>query len=208
MTPRIRSFSGAALMLVIIPMFAGLLACMPVPIGDPERSRIDPELNGVWAFVEDGTDSGYYLFRPYDKRTWLVIGIEDGGMDSEKIGVYKAWLKKLGGEQFMTWEQAGAFNDDGSFQSQYWFVFRLEKNDSNNVSLHMLDYDFDGFEALPDPDDYEGDYVGDMRRKFERVISKNVDNEALYGDAIVLRRLGDDELAEVSERFTKVIAFD
>jgi hypothetical protein len=72
----------------------------------------------------------------------------------------------------------------------------------------MLDYDFDGFEALPDPDDYEGDYVGDMRRKFERVISKNVDNEALYGDAIVLRRLGDDELAEVSERFTKVIAFD
>ena len=35
MTPKIRSFSGAALMLVVIPIFVGLLACMPVPVGNP-----------------------------------------------------------------------------------------------------------------------------------------------------------------------------
>ena len=53
MTPKIRSFSGAALMLVIIPIIAGLLACMPVPIGDPERSRVDPGLNGAWVLQSD-----------------------------------------------------------------------------------------------------------------------------------------------------------
>ena len=208
MTPKIRSFSGAALMLVIIPIIAGLLACMPVPIGDPERSRVDPELNGVWALTEDSDDSVYYLFRPYDKRTWLVITVEDSRSDSPEIGVHKAWLKKLGGEQFMTWEQAGGIKDDGSFHSQYWFVFRLEKNETNHISLHMLDYEFGGFEGIPEPDDYEGDYVDDMRGRFERVIRKHVDDEDMYGDVLMLSRLTGDELAEASDRFQEVIAFD
>jgi hypothetical protein len=117
-------------------------------------------------------------------------------------------LKKLGGEQFMTWEQAGGIKDDGSFHSQYWFVFRLEKNETNHISLHMLDYEFDGFEGIPEPDDYEGDYVDDMRGRFERVIRKNVDDEDMYGDVLMLRRLTGDELAEASDRFQEVIAFD
>ena len=68
MTPKIRSFSGAALMLVIIPMFAGLLACMPVPVGDAERSRVDPGLNGAWVLASD-SDLTIYQFVPWDKRT-------------------------------------------------------------------------------------------------------------------------------------------
>ena len=32
---------------------AGLLACMPVPVGDPERSRIDPNLSGAWLLAEE-----------------------------------------------------------------------------------------------------------------------------------------------------------
>ena len=65
MTKNTRSLCGAILMLMIIPIFAGLLACMPVPIGNPERSRIDPDLNGPWA-MEDGGDVNLYLYQPYD----------------------------------------------------------------------------------------------------------------------------------------------
>lgn len=206
MNANIRSLSGAALMLVIIPIIAGLLACMPVPVGDPERSRIDPQLSGVWATTEDGKESGHFLFRPYDKRTWLVVGIEGGKPGTAQV--YKAWMTKLGGRQFLTWEQAGGINDDGSFLSEFWYVFRVEKEGANQVNLHMLDYEFGGFEGLPDPDDYDGDYVKDLRRSFERVIKKNVDDEDLYGDVLTMRRLADDELAEASERFESVIAFD
>ena len=41
MKARTRSISGALMMLVIVPLFAGLLACMPeyVPLGNPERAR-------------------------------------------------------------------------------------------------------------------------------------------------------------------------
>jgi hypothetical protein len=193
-------------MLVIIPIFAGLLACMPVPVGDPERSRIDPELSGVWAMTEGGADSGNYLFRPYDKRTWLVVGVE--ASDSGTAQVYKAWVTKLGGEQFLTWEQAGGFKKDGRVQPDFWYVFRVEKNAADEVMLRMLDYEFSGFEDIPGPDGYEGNYVKDQRRSFERVIKKNVNNEDMYGDALTMRRLTVDELPEASERFEKVVAFD
>lgn len=208
MTPKARSSGGAALMFVIIPIFAGLLACMPVPVGDPERSRIDPALNGVWAMTEDGADAGYYLFRPYDKRSWLVVGVEKSEGTVKPASLYKAWLTKLGGEKFMTWEQAGGFDREGSFTPEFWFVFRVDKDNPNLVKLHMLNYEYEGFQAFPDPDEYEGDYVKDMRRKFERVIKKNVDDEYMYGDALVLRRLAGDELAEASSRFGKVVEFE
>ena len=206
MTPKIRSLSGAALMLVIIPIFAGLLACMPVPVGNPERSRIDPGLSGVWAMVEDGRESGNYLFRPYDKRTWLVVGIEASGSGTAQV--YKAWVTKLGGEQFLTWEQAGGFKKDGRILSEYWYVFRVEKQGADKLTLHMLDYDFSGFEDLPSPDNYDGNYAKDQRRSFERVIKKNLHNEDLYGDAVTMRRLTVDELPEASVSFQKIIAFE
>lgn len=201
-----RSVSGAVLMLAIIPVIVGLLACLPVPVGDPERSRIDPELSGVWAMTEDATDSGMYIFRPYDRRTWLVIGIEKDKPGSATV--YKAWLTKLGGEKFMTWEMAGGFKKDGGFLPEYWLVFRVEKEDANRVKLHMLNYEYDGFKVFPDPDEYDGDYGKDMRRQFERVIKKNVDDDDMYGEALVLRRLADDELADASDRFQEIISFD
>ena len=67
MTPRQRSLSGLFLALILVPVLAGLLACLPVPIGDPERSRIDTSLNGLWLWGD-----GVMLFEPYDKRTWLL----------------------------------------------------------------------------------------------------------------------------------------
>lgn len=208
MKSNLRSFSGAVLMFAIIPIIAGLLACMPVPIGDPERSRIDPELSGVWAMTEEGKDSGLYMFRPYDKRTWLVIGVEESGEAFEPAAVYKAWLTKLGGEKFMTWEMAGGVDAKGSFSPEFWYVFRVDKDNANLVKLRLLNYEYDGFESIPGPDDYEGNYVKDMRRKFERVIKKNVDDEEMYGEALVLRRLVDDELAAAADRLREVIAFE
>jgi len=81
MRPNFRSLSGAALMLVIIPIFVGLLACMPeyVPLGNPERARVDENMSGMW-FVEgaeymEGLVGQIVLLQPWDKRTWLVTTV-------------------------------------------------------------------------------------------------------------------------------------
>jgi hypothetical protein len=190
------------LALVLIPIFAGLLACMPVPIGDPERSRIDPEMTGVWAVLSSGEyadEPGFYVFEPYDKRTWLVsgAGLEEGGDSDlskyeltsydgfvelaatepvgidhiyiERIGVYKAWLKKLGGEVFMTWEPKLAL-DDGIAEPELWFVYRIVKDGSDTIRMQMVNSESDLFKD-----------VKKTRRAYERVISKNADNPELYG---------------------------
>ncbi len=198
MTPKSRSLSGAALALVLIPIFAGLLACMPVPIGDPERSRVDPELTGVWAVLSTGDydgEPGFYVFDRYDKRTWLVsgAGLEQGDDSDlaqyelasyegfvelaaadeniyiERISVYKAWLKKLGGEVFMTWEPKLAL-DDGIAEPDVWLVFRIIKDGADTILMQMVDGESDLF-----------DDVKKTRRAYEKVISKNADNPELYG---------------------------
>jgi hypothetical protein len=76
MKARTRSISGALMMLVIIPMFAGLLACMPeyVPLGNPERARVDPDMTGLWYSPESAFFIGHLSFlQPWDKRTWLMV---------------------------------------------------------------------------------------------------------------------------------------
>ena len=67
-----RSFTGAVIGLALVPVFIGLLACLPVPIGNPEKSRIDPELSGMWLM----NNETIVLLEPYDKRTWLLSGVE------------------------------------------------------------------------------------------------------------------------------------
>ncbi len=187
MTPRTRSFSGAALMLVIIPILAGLLACMPVPVGDPERSRIDQGLNGLWVLESDGKVDGMYQFLPWDKRSWLIVGaglgvgsdfegelpdienvadlvamleeipVGDDGITSESVSLYKAWMAKIGKAKFMTWEITGFGNDEGRIPPEYWFVFKVEKVNADRYNLHMLNGEFDGFDDIPKRKDYEGD---------------------------------------------------
>ena len=78
MKARTRSISGALMMLVIIPLFAGLLACMPeyVPLGNPERARVDPGMSGLWFAPGDEALIGNIIFfQPWDKRTFLSVNV-------------------------------------------------------------------------------------------------------------------------------------
>jgi hypothetical protein len=237
MNSKSRSLSGAALMLLIIPIFAGLLACIPVPIGDPEHSRIDPDLTGVWVVPANGgefDESGFYVFEPYDKRTWLVTGaglVEGSDADLSKydlntydgfaelaaaepvdeyhvslnhIQVYKVWLKKLGGELFMTWEPK-LLLEDGVPDPEVWLVYRIAKKDRDRFEMHYVDGESDLF-----------DDVDETRRAYERVIRKNADNPELYlqsgsdpeSDKITLVRAGESELEFVEKLLETIVSWD
>jgi len=202
MTSRSRTLSGAALMLVIIPIFAGLLACMPVPIGNPERSRIDPAMTGVWAVLatdDSDSDPGLYVFEPYDKRTWLITGFKLDEGDSvdldqydfstyqgyEKLAsreevsadhvytseviLHKAWLTKLAGETFFTWEMKGIAAELGE-EPEFWMVFHVFSADEDSIVLRMVNGEAEPF-----------DDIDKTRRAYERVLKKHVDDPEIYG---------------------------
>ena len=230
MRPNFRSASGAILMLAIIPIFAGLLACMPVPIGDPERSRIDPLMSGWWALEIEGS-AGVAVFRPYDKRTWLVFvvplekgklaGIDD--FDLETAGdvitvlrantagtegvvagapsVYKAWLTRLGGERFMTWEPVGQIEDQETFYPDAWFVFKVMEQTEDHFDAAMIDVEHKAFEGLMDRLEEDETDPWKARKHWERAIRKHVnDPELLYDSGVHLFRRLPEELESKAAR--------
>lgn len=245
MTPKRRSASGALLMLVIVPMFAGLLACMPVPIGNPERSHIDPALSGIWMATEGSSIDGsvFYLLQPYDKRTWLVIGVgidegaeadfsdveaetteevfaflreipvgEAGMVPSDNVALYKAWLTKLGGVTFMTWELHGGVDASGSLRPEYWFNWKIERVGNDRIDLYLC---CDGGEEdvlgdLPDPGtDATDKELDKARRAWERALRKHAKNPDIYADEVsTLVRVPVDLVDKVSVLFGNRVSFD
>jgi len=188
------------LALVIIPIFAGLLACMPVPIGNPERSRVDPELSGLWTFHGDDEEIYVILLEPYDKRTWLGLMIEPT-LDSEnmpaefdtstyeglvaamrdeaagyslisadEVLLYKIWLTKLGGEQFMVWQPKGFF-EDSEFGADYAYNWHLQKTNDSRFELNFL---ADDHPAIKD--------VMEDKKLLERAIRKHASDPELYDE--------------------------
>ena len=194
-----RKFTVATALLPTLLLFA---ACLPVPIGDPERSRVDPDLSGMWVRLGEGP--AVVLVQPYDKRSWLVIGaglevgpdndreyaesdeetydelvelIQDAGVGpsgiiANRVEVFKAWRTRLGKRWFLTWEYKGVYDEDDGFTPEWWAVFRIDRQGKDEFSLRLIDGDFDGFVN-----------VAETRRAYERVIKKYADNEQLYNDS-------------------------
>ena len=72
MKPIYRSMTGLGIAVILLPVVISLVACipvLPVPIGNPEKSRVDPEMAGVWF---DVLEENLWLIEPYDRRTYLI----------------------------------------------------------------------------------------------------------------------------------------
>lgn len=215
MKPRTRSISGALMMLVIIPVFAGLLACMPeyVPLGNPERARVDPELTGIWWVDSSDELIGQVLvLQPWDKRTWLVLSI---GFDDQSYGefhddalseyenfiamlaheefdgdnldvawfIYKGWFVRLGGETFFTWEMRGVPEDEEGSLEPWWWYDFRVENRSAD-RLELRMID-PGFPLLKE--------APSTQKAWEKVIRKHADNEAMYfPEAMIVERVKDE----------------
>lgn len=192
--PRSRSASGLVLAVVIIPFLLALLACLPVPIGNPERSRIDPAMTGVWVATEGDIAPALWLMEPYDARTWLVtwIGIdepdaasltevappstdplavlESEGLAEPEIVAFKGWLTKIRGTRFLVLEPKMVVRDEAGMTPEVWFVFAVGALTEGTLELRMLNHDLDAF------DDAE------TSADFEAAIKREIDNPRLLAD--------------------------
>lgn len=265
MKPTLRSLSGLGIAVIGLPVFLGLLACLPVPIGNPEKSRIDPDLTGMW--IMDGAT--IVLMEPYDKRTWLMSGIDinryadncDANEESEEpvtkpaeesdgdeavidvdeieddeyaelvaelaadttgcygadeVALYKAWLSTFGGEPFMTWEPMGAYDEDHGFVDPIWYGFRVDKVDTDNFHLWMIDIDsepFEDLEALEKLGEAEPPYDSRLsksaQRAIEKVLRRNADNDDIYSsDSLQLRRVNPEDAELFLDLVEEVVTFD
>ena len=198
MQPQRRTWLGIAIAILLVPVVMGLAACLPVPIGDPERSRLDPDLTGIWV----GFGRGVTFFEPYDKRTWLVTSVEiDAAAEcmprgtednydrlvawlaeeqcasADEAVIFKAWRSKHGKHWFLTMEPMAMVEDDSDdpFTQDFWFVYRIDKKDADTFELRLIDPDFKGFAG-----------ISGTRRAYEKVIRKHAMDDDLYIDDTAL----------------------
>ena len=217
MKARTRSISGALMMLVIIPLFAGLLACMPeyVPLGNPERARIDEHMAGLWfAQGEEELVGNIIFLQPWDKRTWLSVNVSVSLLedldpelyDPEEYDVssYSGLVKVLEDSDF----------DEDDFEisaiaykswlvklaGETFFTWELRglpiPEDNGLEPWYWLDFRIDEKNAqritmrLIDPDFPPLQEAPDTPKGWERVVRKHVDDELLYiDDPTVLERV-------------------
>ncbi len=193
-----RLTSAACLIFVTVPSILVLQGCdsISVPIGNPERSRADPVLGGVW-LVSDPDNSALLAFiEPYDKRSWLIwavnvsrkqAGAEDntvgppsdpaalsdwlaqGDENITSEGPFKAWLTRLGGERFLVLEPIRQLSTKRGVGADDWYVFRIEMRGNDAFLASMVDPHFQDIDKVT------------TTRAAEAIIRKNARNSALYG---------------------------
>jgi hypothetical protein len=210
MNPLQRRLGGVILAAIMIPVFIGLMACMPVPIGDPERSRIDPERAGAWVGVVDG-GALLLLYQPYDKRTWLmrhyeldddfdepaidysyeevVANIDSSATIFDKFAIYKVWHTQIDDHEFEVWQHwceedfCDGLPDSVTGEPEYriYYAWRVERLGADRIRLYMVDGEHDDFDAIEGyGDEVDGVSTPEVSREVVRVIQKHIDDPEYY----------------------------
>jgi hypothetical protein len=235
MKPRNRSLSGALIAVLALPVFLGLLACIPtfpVPIGDPEKSRIDPEISGMWVGGVDG-ELTVWSFIPYDKRTWLmswqIIEPLDDSCEPEESDPEKDYMSYQEIRDFLDYVGTACLNTQSFMNWKAWLTELGGRRyvTLQNKSLAMFE-ELDEEEwwwvfgiELSKPDllrvseiDSEHEVFSDIeeekatRRKYERVFRKQSKNPEFYGsDPIGMHRVQEDDLEMFAELLLDDVAF-
>ena len=191
-----RSRAGFLLALALLPLLVGVWACFPVPVGDPEKSRIDPSMSGLWL----GEDV-LMVLDPYDKRTWLIScfefstkpdsdskGTDESASDSSDEGfsnlellrknrleidgfsIYKGWLTKIKSERFITWESKTLTETLPDMAPEYWVVFRVRQGSDEVMHFDSLGLDDEEFDDI------------ETRSQAEKFIRRHMNDPDFYSD--------------------------
>ena len=191
---RARSLFGLLLALPLAALIAGIFACLPVPLGDPENSKIDAKLTGGWIVATSDTASTLYIVRAYDARTYLIESLEfevnaDKSIKPGKCMAMKGWLTTLGEKRFICAEPLNPNEPiglDAAEEKKVYFVAAVTTK-GDQIELATLD--------IPEATLKEIKTSADA----EKVLKANLDNPKFYTDKpTVLKKVGKDQADTVN----------
>ncbi len=182
----LKANSPLVTLVAVAPLVVAILsltACVKHPVGDPEKSQVDPKLSGVWRSQESGGETLLFI-RPYDSRTYFVkslsYGVENGAIRPGEQQDFKAWLTAVGGAKFLTLEPLDCATLAGlNTEKPPYFVSKADLTDGS-LRLRIVNGDKQPAKAAQNSSELEA------------VIAKNVDSDELYaGTGLVFNKLDD-----------------
>jgi hypothetical protein len=166
----------------------GFVGCISIPLGDPEKAKVDDKLLGAWLTKpsDDGKQSLFTIV-PYDSRTCLVaeMGFEKDGDTTKASGRFdwKMWLVDIKGTTFASLEMKNPQTAVEPLEERY-AIARI-KRDGDTISLQLVKDEFvKGAKTSAD---------------LEKLVGDNVSNDAMYDDAMTLVRVGADQKEAVGK---------
>jgi hypothetical protein len=195
MRNRQRTVLGLALFVPVAAVLLSLFACLPAPVGDPEKSTVDAKLTGAWIGASEKSDDRWIaLLRPWDRHTWYLVYLNTK-KDGEGKGAghmhFKAWLTRLGGATFITAEPLETLDyafppAAGEKAEKHWIVGRVDIKD-DALTFRLIDLNSWIVKDLK------------TREKLEDAIKAQVDNKELYGDITTFQRITADKANLVND---------
>jgi hypothetical protein len=172
-----------------------------VPVGDPEKSKVDPRYTGVWEWRAEGGVINLAVFRPYDDRTWIVdvLGGEAGEGAAAAIrpvrrNTFKAWLTPIKGQTFLTMAPLETVSLLPGERRQKSFVVARVRIEGDLLTARGVDPEFKKLKE-----------VG-TASELEREIAENLEDGRLYVTSIRATKWAEDQaprLEKILEGFAR-----
>jgi hypothetical protein len=177
---------GACLALI------GFIGCISIPLGDPEKAKVDDKLVGAWVNKpdENGKQTMFTVV-PFDSRACLVSQF-DFAKTGDKIQPdarwdWKMWLVDVKGTTFASFEWK---NPELALENnaERFACAKLTKN-GDTITIALVKDDFVKSKNIT------------TSQQLEELIAANVNNAEMYGDAIELTKVKDDQKEAVGKVF-------
>ncbi len=195
--PRPKQLAPLLLALPLAAVILFLDACLPVGVGDPETSKIDPRLVGVWREIQDdGSEGGVVALLPFDGRAYVLRSVnveraDDGIRLKPGEGLYKAWLATIEGRTFVTAQPLYLREAVGDARPPGFVVAALSlSEDGTKVEVQSVNPAFGALaplKMLPGHIEYEAPATGtkppseeEARALLRRVLAENLGKDGLF----------------------------
>jgi hypothetical protein len=164
-----------------------IAGCLKVPLGDPEKSAVDPKFLGTWMKRDvDSGQVGLMHVTQYDARTYFVISYTArpdpvGAWERGEETLFKAWLTDVNGQTFVTMQLLGQ-------ETEHPYVVARLQLSEDNLSARGLQPKFVEKNNVTTP------------AEFRTLVEKNMDNEEMYlGDPDQYFKAGGPDMPTVEE---------
>ena len=140
---------------VFVTALFGLLtlaSCLPVPLGDPDKSKVDSKLNGFWIDVDDANSGNMYVIAPFDSHCYVVQAVAYTKKDDHyetKSSAWRAWITELKGSRFMTLQPIAHLADPAFPNDKYYPTAKIVL-ESGKLIYKGLEPNYSKFKDLKD----------------------------------------------------------
>ena len=184
-------FSRKGLVGVTCLVILGFVGCITIPLGDPEKSKVDDKLLGAWISAPDNGKQELFTVVQYDARTCFVSEFEfEKNGDTIKPGGrfdWKMWLVDVKGTQFASMEM---INPQMALDPQ-----------EGNMPAPRSFATADKLTITPVKDDTVKKANITTSQQLQDFIADNLSSPDLFSDPLVVTKVKDDQKDAIGKVF-------